>query len=326
MRFRFLSCLAGSLLLPAAAYAENGQCDSNPLYVLTSPPSLPLGGKGLLEFNTQHSIPGLLMVSLGCGPSSTPFGTFCLDFPIPFVHFFISDAAGYYSVPLTVPNNPKLDCLEIFMQFAVCNTQDPTQRGISNHINLHLGGQCTENCPETAFEDQYAQNDGGHIFYIPGLGADYRFINDTGLFSEHVDLGTGLLTGIIENEGEPGNQWDVRVEFSDRINPGDPNYPPPGSPYRQLDPSAYIENGGPVDTSTWYYYVTTVAVLTGLGNNAGTMIHFDNTGPAFQVGFGANGKNINYGGSGWLIGTYTDINGNNFNVGADINMDLFPCQ
>jgi hypothetical protein len=29
------------------------------------------------------------------------------------------------------------------------------------------------------------------------------------------------------------------------------------------------------------------------------------TGPAFQIGIGANGKNLNFGGSGWFLWTMT---------------------
>ncbi len=319
-----LSAMAAAAL-SSVARGDGAQCDSNPLFVLTGPSTIPLGGSDLLEFNTQHTTPGLVFVSLGCGPTSTPYGTFCLDFPVPLVKFFISDSAGYYSVPLKVPDNPKLDCLSLYIQYAVCNTGDPTQRGISNHLKLTLGGTCVERCPEAAVEDQqYSQNGGGHAFYIPGLGTQYVFIAD-GMFEEHVELGTGRLTGFIEQVGEPGNQWQVEVDLGGRVDPGDASYPPAGSPYKQLDPSAYVENGGPIDTSLWYYYETTDGLLTGLGNNAGALISFSRMGPAFQVGFGANGKNLNYGGSGWFTGTYTDAAGQTYGISGDINIDLNDC-
>jgi hypothetical protein len=322
---RTLLSVAASLMFAAPALAQN--CDSNPLFVLTGPTTIPLGGSDVLMMNTQHSIPSLLFVSLGGGPTDTPYGTFCLDFPVPFVYFFLTDASGMFSLPINVPNNPALDCLQIFLQFAVCNTSDPTQRGISNHIVIELGGPCIDTCPEASIEDPlYSTNGGGHAFYIPGLGIKYVFINDSGLFHEHVTLGTAELTGIIENEGEPGNQWDVHVDFSVRINPGDIGYPPAGSPKKELDPSAYIENGGPIDTSTWYYYEVTQCLLTGLGNNAGAVVNFVRMGPAFQVGFGANGKNLNFGASGWLQGTYTDPSGTDHDIYGDINIDLNPCQ
>ncbi len=325
MRLTTIS-LGAFLAIAPPAIADEAQCDANPLYVLTGPASIPLGGSDLLEFNTQHTIATLLFVSLGPGPSSTPYGVFCLDFPVPLVWFFITDPSGYFGITIRVPDNPKLDCLDIFMQFAVCNLEDPTQRGISNHIKIELGGTCVEQCPDTAFDDQYAQNEGGHALYLPGLGTQYRFMDDTGRFTEHVELGTGLLSGIVENDGEPGNKWDVHVEFSGRVDPADAGFPPPGSPYRQLDPSAYIENGGPVDTSGWYYYVVTSGVLTGLENNAGATVIFGNIGPAYQVGFGASGKNVDYGASGWFAGIYTDPTGQDYSVAGDINIDLKDCE
>ena len=80
---------------------------------------------------------------------------------------------------------------------------------------------------------------------------------------------------------------------------------PPGSPKKDLKDCAYDEDGGPVDTDTWYYYPTYTGTLTGLGEYAGAVLTIVPTGPAFQVGIGANNKNIKFGASSWFIWTVT---------------------
>ena len=106
--------------------------------------------------------------------------------------------------------------------------------------------------------------------------------------------------------------------------------PPAGSPKKELFASAYIQNGGPIDPSTWVYYTSFTGTLTGTGNYAGAVIQLDKTGPAFQIGKGANGKNGNFGGSGWFNWTVTSqpTSGGSLQTTGqgDINVDLANCQ
>lgn len=60
-----------------------------------------------------------------------------------------------------------------------------------------------------------------------------------------------------------------------------------------------------MDTSTWSYFTAYTGTLTGTGDYAGATMTITRTGPAFQIGIGANGKNLNFGGSGWFLWTMT---------------------
>ena len=112
--------------------------------------------------------------------------------------------------------------------------------------------------------------------------------------------GTATLTGTIYRASHPTWLFDANVTFSGRVDPGAYGYAPAGSPKRELAPNAYVELGGPVDTNAWRYYQATSGRLTGAGALSGALIDLSRMGPAFQVGVGANGKNVKHGASGWL--------------------------
>lgn len=100
--------------------------------------------------------------------------------------------------------------------------------------------------------------------------------------------------------------------------------PPKDSPYLYgLKSSSLKSKGGPIDPKTWRYYTKVSMAVTGLGDLKGWNYSFTRTGPAFQLGVGANLRNIRYGASGWfkmtrtsrgsghgLLGTYGDYNFN----------------
>ena len=141
----------------------------------------------------------------------------------------------------------------------------------------------------------YGQYSGGHSLWLPGIGTDFVFTSvNPGIFTEKMD-GTATLTGTVVRKSDSGKKFDVSVDFSLRT-----NTPPPGSPKLELKPAAYASNGGPIDPGTWHYYEVWGGTLLGLMDFAGAEIDIERTGPSFQVGVGANGKNLNFGGSGWL--------------------------
>jgi len=140
---------------------------------------------------------------------------------------------------------------------------------------------------------------GGHALFLNNLGTDFVF-TPGGQFTEFAD-GSASLTGLVQRTSDPLQRFLVSVQFVGRLDPFDPGYPPPMSPKLELAPSAYVQNGGsPIDTDAWHYYQVTVGTLIGQASYAGAVYTIDRMGPAFQVGLGANGKNLNYGGSGWL--------------------------
>lgn len=177
-------------------------------------------------------------------------------------------------------------------------------------------------CPESAYLDSYGGWGGGHAFYLPGgIGKDFHF--DPGAtFIQNGD-GTAVLSGTIRREAYPNRSFEVVVHFS-----GYSETPPPGSPKREMSDHAYVENGGPIDVSHYVYYETFGGILTGTGEFAGTTVLINRRGPTFQIGEGADGKNVNFGGSGWFDWSITEVGSYNFSnlsgVG-DINIDLTHC-
>ena len=76
--------------------------------------------------------------------------------------------------------------------------------------------------------------------------------------------------------------------------------PSPDNPKLELNDIAYIDHGGPIDPSTWTYYRLIDGTLDGFGDWNGIHFNLMQRGPNFQLGYGANGKNADFGFSGWF--------------------------
>ena len=165
-------------------------------------------------------------------------------------------------------------------------------------------------------------NSGGHALWLPGIGTNFQFI-PVGELVERPD-GTATLSGLAVDGDNPNNRFVVAVELVGRT-----AVPPPGSPFKALPDNFYVENGGPIDTATWYYYTSWSGTLTGEGDFAGAALDIVDTGAAFQVGFGANGKNLNFGASSWLDWTVISqpSSGATFPTTGkgDFNLDVVDC-
>ena len=174
-----------------------------------------------------------------------------------------------------------------------------------------------------ALDSVYGPSSGGQAFWFPGIVTDLVFTPNPGGFVINGD-GTAHLTGSVRSVSDPTKGFTVDVQFS-----GFTTTAPSGSPKKELQSSAYSENGGPVNTATFAYFTAYTGTLTGTGSYAGAVITISRTGPAFQIGVGANGKNINFGGSGWFLWTVTSqpTSGNNLQTTGqgDINIDLDDC-
>jgi len=165
-----------------------------------------------------------------------------------------------------------------------------------------------------AVGDKYGKYAGGHVLWVGGK--QWVFDSNGGWFTKTGT--TARLFGTLEKKTNPAHKLFLDVNFS-----GHTNTPPtPDSPKKELKDEAYIDHvpPGPVDPKSWYYY-------TGID---GTLKRADNTvkakiserGPAFQVGYGANGKNINLGGSGWLTVKWYKNKGGYKTLNGDFNFDL----
>lgn len=180
-------------------------------------------------------------------------------------------------------------------------------------------------CASSANMDSYAfSNSQGHSAWVPGIATDLVFADDAlGQFVENAD-GTAKLTGNLFRRGDAKQGMIVDVTFTGVQTTA------PEAPKKELNAKAY--NEGKADMSKWYFYTGFEGTLTGTGNFEGGKIHIVRMGPAFQIGNGANGKNINFGASGWfsydIVSQPTNPKYVFYKTSehADFNVDLSPCS
>ena len=150
----------------------------------------------------------------------------------------------------------------------------------------------TENRCVDAAESSAFNNSGGHALWIPGVAPDLVFYK-LGKLVEYSD-GTAVLSGEVRSASRTDRGFKVEVRMSGRT-----DVAPTGSPKLELMSSAYAPSGT-VDPSAWYYYTSYTATLTGVGAFEGAVLDVTQRGPAWQLGLGANNKNLEFGGSAWL--------------------------
>lgn len=170
---------------------------------------------------------------------------------------------------------------------------------------------------------------GGHAFWLPdngsgtnipnGRSSRFLFTNNSGRLTVSDDQTSARLTGTIQSVGKASSLWDVDIMFilgmdydAYTHNHTDPNGDThDGVEKRELYRNQYANRGGTVDPESWQYFYMdeSNATLTGAagGSYAGTTLDLfqrpngDDYGKyVFQLGEGANGKNLNMGMSGWL--------------------------
>jgi hypothetical protein len=186
-----------------------------------------------------------------------------------------------------------------------------------------LATDCVDITEECLVE--YKATSGTHALYLPGIGTDFIAGNKPLHLVESSD-GTASITGLVYSASNPTKGFSVNISLSTTTMGA-----PDGPPKKELSPSAYVENGGPIDPSTWFYYTGFTGTLTGIGDYAGAVINITRYGPAFQVGVGANGKNYNDGASGWFNVTVTKQPSSYYcarlcpTSHGDINVDFGPC-
>lgn len=165
-------------------------------------------------------------------------------------------------------------------------------------LRLDVGVDASDRATKAAPQSRWSASQYTHAFYLPEIGKDFAF-DPPGLYVEQAD-GTARLTGTIRRASQRSKAFTVDVTFSQRVNPGAAVFPPPGSPKKSLLPRAYVENGGSVDPTAWHYFQHIEGRLTGIDDYSGGVLRVTRDGPAFQVGYGANDKNLGWGASGWL--------------------------
>ncbi len=225
-------------------------------------------------------------------------------------------------------------------------------------------------------DSSVARYSGGHAFWLPdnrshtnipnGRSSKFVFLNDTGRLNVSDDMTSARLTGTIQAVGRASSMWDVDIMFilgMDSATYADGHTDPNGDTHdgkvkRELKHNQYADHGGTIDPEAWrYFYMDeSNATLTGSagGGYEGTTLDlyqrpngWDYGKYVFQMGEGANGKNLNLGMSGWLGYTTADTgdqdesqshsrwsrwgsggnysqNGHGYEGIGDINIDLEP--
>ncbi|MEZ6017846.1 MAG: hypothetical protein R3F49_22265 [Planctomycetota bacterium] len=173
----------------------------------------------------------------------------------------------------------------------------PTE-DLHGDINVDFEGDCATCAGGAQRDAAFAQYQGNHAFYLPGISHDFVF-EPGARFVERPD-GTAWLVGVLMSPTRPGWRFRASVDFTGRIDPGDAAYPPQGSPKKELVAAGFVEHGGPVDTRSWRYYTGTTGRLEGLESLAGAVVNVSRFGPPMQVGMGASGKNLDFGLASWI--------------------------
>ncbi|MEQ8767561.1 MAG: hypothetical protein RL885_26890 [Planctomycetota bacterium] len=327
---RLISPLLVISLLTASTQAS-ADCDGDAGYQIEiASTHHPIGANIHATIRAPQAATAYVLLSNSSGPTPSPAGPLCVGFPLLDLPY-----------PMQIPESGELTfdcfvpCSEVFLQgslhvqfLAVSVVNQTVVLGRSNAVELtFFDNGCRTLCPAPAEDDSpYFSGGAGHVFWTSNcIGTDFVFVAGGETFVEYGD-GTARMTGVLESKTQPGSRWLLDVLFSDRVDPTDASYPPSGSPKKELSSTAYVENGGPIDPSTWHYYLQTEGVLVGLEDNAGCTASLNRNGPAFQVGIGASGKNVNQGASGWLNLSGQCDGESPFECKGDFNIDLDVCN
>ncbi|MCA8943271.1 MAG: hypothetical protein KDB80_11980 [Planctomycetes bacterium] len=137
----------------------------------------------------------------------------------------------------------------------------------------------------------------GRIIWLNPPGSNntttYRVLDGVG-FSENGD-GTAHLVGAVVDVNDPCKRFSLDLTLSGRSDPTDPSYPPAGSPKTNW---LVVNNG--VDTGEWRYYQNMTGTLTGQICLQGAVLQLTRRGESFQIGEGANLKDLSFGASSWF--------------------------
>lgn len=136
--------------------------------------------------------------------------------------------------------------------------------------------------------DAFATETGGALLDVPGVADDFVLFAD-GQWHERAD-GSVRWTALAQRLGSVTRDLFVELVFDGRVDPGDPNYPPTGSPITSLLPGAYAPTG-PVDPLQWVYFTQVSGTIVGLRAFDGLRVDVAAANTA-QVGLGASNKNV----------------------------------
>jgi hypothetical protein len=146
------------------------------------------------------------------------------------------------------------------------------------------------------------------------LGDDF-VLQKRASFEEYGN-GSARLSGTVYRKSDPTAAYDMIISLTGRV-----TTPPTQSPLLELKTSAYTDQGGTIDTASWYYYKTIKGWLIGKNSRSGDTIAIGDTIHSMQIGDGAHGRNTSLGAGGSFA-----YNSESSQQRADLRIGLTSCS
>ena len=281
-----------------------------------------------------------------------PLGQFdasgCLRFPCA-LNCFAAQVDPFFLQGITIrltPNGPIVPAISNPVVLSIDDNQitDCNNNGIDDDCDIEEGrsndcndndipDECEPDCDGDGIPDecdtevdsfcvQNLADDGctgttDRIVWIREISPREFALVDGGNFVENGD-GTATFSGTIQNVGDALKGFDIDVVLSGRIEPGDANHPPAGSPKGSA-------GNCDVDEANYVYYTDISGTFMGRDDYEGAVYSLSLRGAAAQVGMGANQKNERYGLSSWYYLTQIsppDSGSLPATMDGDFNLDL----
>jgi len=119
-------------------------CSGDPGYVLTIPSQIEIGSSLVVGFQAPTGGDLFLIVSKGPGPTDTPLGQFCVDFPPVYIFHVVLPDSGKLSLIRELPCDPGLVGVTGYFQF-IAFSNVSSDHGISNQSTMTLAtGPCDD--------------------------------------------------------------------------------------------------------------------------------------------------------------------------------------
>ena len=128
---------------------------------------------------------------------------------------------------------------------------------------------------------------------LDGIGATFVF--EPGVRFVELHDGRAKILGTLVDAHDDHRRFHAEVDFGGRLDPGVLGHAPEPGPQTPLPAWLYAEDGGPLDPATWSTFRDVYATLRGEGDLHGATLELSRSGPAVQLGVGANGESTEYG-------------------------------
>ena len=196
------SLIAAALLAALCAPLAHGQsCAGDPGFGLTATPAVVgFGDPVEICIDSPAGTMPILFVSLGQGPTPTPIGPLCLDFPVVAVSTFPPLPTGKFCLPTYRHCLPAFDGVAFHLQYAGIGPNGLSDSGLSNSVSV------------TAVD----QGNGCNFCAGPGAGTDkpsllrMKYTGDDCSATDH-----SQSAGQVTCTGDPADAPLVRIVAQD---------------------------------------------------------------------------------------------------------------